>query len=311
MKLLYLPLVVNGLIYANEQIYLAKAFSKKFEVEIFDFYNENGHRGNKLLEIVQSFKPDVIHCQFQGTREIDPYILKLIKISYPKTIITQWTGDVRTEPISQMVEYGQYCDITFVCGKSLIKQYQDAGLADVRYWQNAVDKSQIGKLSKNHKGIVFCGGRYTTFPQSQERIDLIERFMKFSDFSVYGMGWETPAKLLDWNKQTELYQKSYLILGHNNVGGIEWWFSDRHIIAMASGRPHLCQYSPKLEELFEDGKECVFWRTIDEAVEKAHWLLKNPKIATEIGIAGQKKVLKEYLWDTRVKEYIKEIKCLL
>ena len=309
-KLLYLPLVVNGMLYANEQQYLAKAFAKKFAVEIFDFYNYEGHRGNKLLEIVQIFKPDIIHCQFQGTREIDPYILKLIKISNPDIIITQWTGDVREEPIKQMIEYGEYCDITFVCGKSLIGQYKDAGLKDVRYWQTAVDKCQLGKPGKNLNGIVFCGGRYTTFSQSQERIDLVEIFKKeFKDFSVYGMGWETPSKLIDWRKQTELYQNSYLILGHNNVSGIEWWFSDRHIIAMASGRPHLCQYSPKLEELFEDGKECVFWKTIDEAVKKAQWLLENPEKAKEIGLAGQKKIIKEYLWDTRVKEYIKEIKC--
>ena len=305
-KLLYLPLKIEG--GAAEQVYLEKAFRKEFIIEVFDFLNYRGKRDSRFSELVENFHPDIIHCQFQGTKYIDPTLLAIVKLRYPKVVISQWTGDVREQPIAEVLEYGKYCDITFVNSVDDIKKYQQAGLRDVRLMFNAADaKAQKGKLSAKPQGIVFCGARYNSFSGSWTRIALVERFhQEFKEgFSVFGSGWPFGQGILPWEKQTEVYQNSYLILGHNNIETLEGWFSDRVFIAMASGRPFLCQYSRNLEKYFVDMREMVYWHTIDEAVEKAKWLLVNSIEARKIGKTGKQKVLAEHNWDVRVKEFIK------
>lgn len=310
-KLLYLPLLYPG--GASEQQYLERAFEKHFEVLTFDFYNFQGDTSAEFLKIVQQFKPDIMHGQFQGTREIEPGALGVIKSVYPKVIITQWTGDVRENVIPQYVEYGKYCDINFVVSLTGVEEYQKAGLKDVRYWQNAIAiPEQLGVPSRSPKGIVFAGGKYTVFNQSEERIALVEAFeQQFpNEFTVYGFGWQSPPKCIPWQDQTSVYEKSYLVLGHNNVGGLKWWFSDRQLIAMASGRPHLCQYSEGLEEIFTDGEDCLMYRSISDALGKARWLLDNPKEATRIGLQGQKTVRTHHNWGKRVTEYLAHLEAL-
>jgi spore maturation protein CgeB len=40
--------------------------------------------------------------------------------------------------------------------------------------------------------------------------------------------------------------------------------------------------------------EIITYKTKEEAISKANYLLKNPLIAKEIGLAGQRKVLSKY-----------------
>ena len=41
--------------------------------------------------------------------------------------------------------------------------------------------------------------------------------------------------------------------------------------------------------MFDEGKEVITYKTNDEAISKANYLLQNPIIAKEVGLAGQKK----------------------
>lgn len=308
-KLLYLPLVFEGS--NNEQKFLEKAFRKHFKVQTFNFM-EAKKPDDEFLTLVQQFRPDIIHCQFQGTSRIHPRALASIKTVYPETIITQWTGDVRVDPIPEVVEYGKVCDLTLVASTTDIGEYERAGVKKAMYWQNAVDISQLKTSTQVLGGITFCGGRYTVFPNSEQRAELVERFRKeFLNgfFQPYGFGW-LPHQVIPWDEQGDLYAKSFISLGHHNILGKRWWFSDRQLIAMAAGRPHLCQYTEGLEEQFTDMEHCVFYRSIDEAVEKAKWLLAHPVEATKIGLQGQQKIKEEHLWPTRVKEYLKLLKSI-
>lgn len=302
MKLLYLPLIYGGV--NNEQKYLSRAFSSEFETRSYDYYNFQGKKDDELMRIVQTFKPDVIHGQFHGTSYIQPFSLAHIKLVYPHTVITQWIGDVRPEPTKEVIEYGKYCDITFVVSQTDVEQYKAAGVKDVQYWQNAVSQEQIGHPARSPKGIVFCGGGHYGHPLTPQRRELVQAFKDtFKEFKLYGPGWSEETPTLQWDRQTEIYEQCYLSVGHNQVDGKKHWFSDRSIIAMAAGRPHLFHYSEGMEELFEDMKEVVFWKTIPEAIEKAQWLLDNHKEATKIGKMGQKKIKEKYMWGNRVLEY--------
>lgn len=53
----------------------------------------------------------------------------------------------------------------------------------------------------------------------------------------------------------------------------------------------LTDYKEDIEDLFAPDEEIVVYRTYDELVEKARWLLDNPGKAREIAAAGQKRTL--------------------
>ena len=56
----------------------------------------------------------------------------------------------------------------------------------------------------------------------------------------------------------------------------------------------LTDYKSNIHTLFEEGKEVVTYKTNDEAIAKACYLLENPQISRKIGLAAQKKTLNKF-----------------
>jgi spore maturation protein CgeB len=56
----------------------------------------------------------------------------------------------------------------------------------------------------------------------------------------------------------------------------------------------LTEHKSNISSLFELDHEVITYKTKDEAITKANYLLENPFIAKEIGLAGQRKVLSKY-----------------
>ena len=73
-----------------------------------------------------------------------------------------------------------------------------------------------------------------------------------------------------------------------NVGNM------RMFEATGMGTCLLTDTGNNMSDLFEEGKEVVTYRTIDEAVEKVNYLLDHPHEAEQIAIAGQARTLKDH-----------------
>lgn len=56
----------------------------------------------------------------------------------------------------------------------------------------------------------------------------------------------------------------------------------------------LTDHKSNISSLFELDREVITYKTKNEAIAKANYLLENPVIAKEIGLAGQRKVLSKY-----------------
>ena len=69
----------------------------------------------------------------------------------------------------------------------------------------------------------------------------------------------------------------------------------------ASGAVALLEYTPRLEDYFEDGKEVLFWRTTDELIEKARWVMTHPAEATVLANAGKERAYNEHSYGARFK----------
>lgn len=69
---------------------------------------------------------------------------------------------------------------------------------------------------------------------------------------------------------------------------------------MATGSFLLTNWLPTLDELFEDGKHLVTYRTIDEAIEKAHYYLEHEEEREKIALAGMEEVLSKHTYAKRL-----------
>ena len=309
MRLLYLPLL-HG--FADTQTGLEKAFRSHFEVRTFDFIRAHD-ASNQLVQLCREFKPEIIHAQIQGTNNLDANVWDRIREINPNTIVTQWSGDVRVNAIEEMLRHGAKMDLTLLSSKGQIPLYEQGGCRKVAYWQVAVDREmqfvqQELPWSERRHGIIFCGNHSPSFPDSWKRQSVVQKLSRtFPDFYAFGQGWNGQARwggICSYRDQTNFYHKAKISVGCNNFNNVDWYFSDRQLVAMAAGTVHVCHYIPGLENIFTDGEHCVWYHTEEEAVAKIEWLLKDEAARQRIGTAGRDKVREEHTWDTRVLEYI-------
>jgi hypothetical protein len=69
--------------------------------------------------------------------------------------------------------------------------------------------------------------------------------------------------------------------------------------ATGAGACLLTDWKPNLGELFESDSEVVSYRSIEECLEKAKWLLAHPVEAEQIARRGQARTLRDHTFDKR------------
>ena len=64
----------------------------------------------------------------------------------------------------------------------------------------------------------------------------------------------------------------------------------------------LTDFKSDIENLFEPDREIVTYKSIDEAVSKAKFLIENPDAANEIATAGQKRTFRDHTTEKQAKQ---------
>ncbi len=129
---------------------------------------------------------------------------------------------------------------------------------------------------------------------SQNRVEFLDRmFREFPNFFFGQRRFQDVARV---------FCKSKIVL---NIAMKEDT-NMRCFEVMGSGSFLLTDYVPYIEELFEDGKHCVFYRSLDEAVDKAKYYLKHDTEREKIAQAGFEEVMKKHKIDDRVDTMLKK-----
>ena len=74
----------------------------------------------------------------------------------------------------------------------------------------------------------------------------------------------------------------------------------RALDIMGCGGFLLSSYQPELYEYFVDGQECVMYSSIEDAVAKTEFYLKNDAIRKEIAAAGLEKIKRDFKYEDRI-----------
>lgn len=123
---------------------------------------------------------------------------------------------------------------------------------------------------------------------SPNRIDFLDRMFKEIPNFFFGQ-----RKFQD---AARIYTKSKICL---NIAMKED-LNMRCFEVMGAGGFLLTDYVPYMEELFEDGKHCAIYRSLDEAVDKAKYYLSHDSEREKIAQAGFEEVMSKHTIDHRV-----------
>ena len=335
----------EGQIQAFEQI-----FGYRNTRTMFD-YMQMQRRGLSPHAITEEFvryvltdEPvDWIWMQLQDSNVIQPWGIQKIKEARPETFITHWMGDLRTEVSEYLQAICKITDATLISNAGQFKMYIDAGARRVEYVQIGLDwDSDVLGLTWNHwidpningmgmkqlrweppfrvPEVVFIGGYYEHFPGHKLRVDVIRRLMKEGvDVGVVSeSGWPSDIPVVGSchvKAQNAVYRRAKVALSINNFNDVNGYFSDRQIIAMASGTPVVCCRVPGLTRDFIAGGDCMMFHEhdglggdgLDEMAGHVKALLGDTDLRRRIGRSGRYRVMTDHSWYQRILELLPRI----
>lgn len=318
LKVLYLPL--------NDQNSVQQATYDAFHevgvnLEICDFYNVWLRTKNlkavtdDFLNKVKSFQPNLIHMQLQFTGLIRPEIIRQARELCPNVVITNWSGDIRNKAIPDFVEVASVLDYALISSTGQLEMYKNAGCSNIRYWQIGYDPKVLYPLNKkNFKfDVSFIANHYgDTFPDGKIRhsvgLSLKKEFG--SRFGLFGSGWEGGVTTVEPKKMNEVYNDSICSLSISNFNSVSHYFSDRLLYCVAAGRPTIAWRFPGCDDYFIEGKEIFYAQSLEEIINIINFCKNNPDVATAVGVAGSKRVLKEHTFVSRIIELLQLTKLI-
>lgn len=270
---------------------------------------------HELYSEAVQFKPDWIWMQLQDSRVILPRVIENIRRALPDTLITHWMGDVREVVSDYLSELCKATHATLISSVGQIDLYRAAGAKQAAYVQIGLDPEDVWP---DHRwtvpeymtvpDVVFCGGYYgQAFPAgSRQRLAAIRALQDaFGDqFGVFGSGWPDDVRVIGLShvkQQAHIYRRARCVISINHFNEIERYYSDRFLIALASGRPVVARRVPGIELEFENNAECYFWLTNEELVEHVRFVLENPSHAEHVGRNGRRTAIANHTWEARLR----------
>lgn len=225
-----------------------------------------------------------------GLMPIIPY--KLIDTPHPNVI---WNSDTHLG-FEYRLEKSKKFDHVFCAQKQAVIDFEKAGVkaewlphAFEPWAYHDIESGSpvpFSYASKDHD-IAFVG-----HVNSPNRVDFLDRmFKEFPNFFFGQRKFQDAAKI---------YTKSKICL---NIAMKED-LNMRCFEVMGAGGFLLTDYVPYIEELFEDGKHLVLYRSLEEAVDKAKYYLSHDSEREKIAQAGFEECMKNHTIDKRVQRIL-------
>lgn len=311
--------LVAPLNYSHRQRGQVEAFQAIFggdSVSEFDWYavvKKGGNPAAALRDHARSWKPDWIWLQVQDSQEFSAFHIRQLRAELPQCFITHWMGDCRATVSPHLSELCQATHATLLSNAGQHGMYYNAGAARVHYVQIGLDPEDLPGAPDwvppfRVPDVVFIGNYYPHVAQFEEGTDLRRRAIQALlardfDVGIVGSGWPAGMPVVGAchvKHQVHVYKRAKVALSINHFNRIPRYYSDRHLIAMASGTPVAAKYVPDLELEFTHGEELLWWRDIDElAAAVTHLMTSDGKA---IGRMGQHRALADHSWYTRISE---------
>lgn len=273
----------------------------------------------RFVALAKGFSPDWVWLQLQETGVISPGAISEVRRALPGCVVSHWMGDCRVSVGPYLRGICAATDLTLVSNVGQLPMYRAAGAREARYLQIGLDWDEdvLGLPPWEPRfrvpDVVFCGGHYGgAFPGTADRVAALRALLDAGiDAGVVSQTqWPRDIPVVGSchvKQQHHVWKRAAVALNVNHFNDIELYYSDRQIIAMASGTPLVCVYVPGLEREFANGRHCFWYRSPGELVGRVRALLADPGARREIGARGRSLVLARHTWEYRVRSVLPSV----
>lgn len=268
-----------------------------------------GEINKDLIQLSKSIKPDVLFV-YRGTH-IWPKTLE--KIREKGVFTVSYNND---DPFSKgqssfmwrhFIKGLRFCDLALAYRHHNISDFLKAGAIRCelfRSWFIPEQNKRVALSSKEasewESDIVFAG-HY----ENDGRMAVIEALAEGPwNFKLFGPEWDLPAsgsqvlrtrvpirsaRGTDYNRALSGAKIAICVLSKLNCDT----YTRRCFEIPAVGTMMMCEYTEDLASLFQEDKEVVFFRSIEELLEKARFYLTHEEKRKAIAEAGHRRVFKD------------------
>lgn len=318
---------LSSINYDHAQKGMIHDFAKVFggaNIQHFDFLQEQrngrslGEINDRFVAAAKAWNPDWIFGQFQESNVIQASAIARVKQALPKCVTSHWMGDCRTTVSPYLGSICREAHLSLISSVGQTGLFMAAGAKEVRYLQIGLDWEEdvlgIPAWTPPFRipEVMFCGGFYgSLYPGTIERVNAILALKKAGiDIGIVGNGWPAGFPVMGTcgvKQQHHVWKRCKVGLNVNHFNDIQSYYSDRQLIAMASGKPLVCKYIPGLENEFENGRHCLWYYDEAELVRHVKKLLADPALSQRIGAAGREEVITKHTWEARIKDVLPDI----
>jgi hypothetical protein len=205
------------------------------------------------------------------------------EIIYPPAPSIYWCSDSHIG-FDYRLDTARKFTHVFVAQKEAVEQFAREGVK-AEWLPHAVEPLAYPKQEQVLKEFDVC---FVGHINNGKRIDFLDRmFKEFPNF-YYGQ------KLFEEAAEKFGRSKVCLNIAHSNDVNM------RNFEIMATGSCLLTEYVPSMEELFENDVHCMWYKTFDEAVDKAKYLIEHDYIREKISQRGYELMMAKHTIDHRV-----------
>lgn len=216
-----------------------------------------------------------------------------------------WVSDAHIDDTGYKyrLETARKFDKVFVCQKRALERFKEDGIdpAKLVFLPHAVDPWVYKPYPVTEKWKWAFIGHLN----SGKRIALIDRFCKEFPLGEHGYLGTRMGHIKGHNVMEDAAMKfcrAKIVINDSINEDINM----RTFESMACKRLLLTEYIPTLQDLFIHGKHLIMFRSFDDAIEKAHALLNDDEMRTQIAEAGYNEVISNHTYDHRALTILKE-----
>lgn len=182
-------------------------------------------------------------------------------------------------------------DFAFCAQKRAVEDMKRDGVVNPIWLPHAVEPLAYPKIDLLTKKYDVC---FVGHVNSQNRIDALDRlFREFPNFYYGQQLFENAARK---------FAESKIVFNISMLDDINM----RTFEVMATGSFLLTNWIPTIEELFEDGKHLVLYRSEEEMIDKVKYYLKHDEERERIAQAGYQEVISRHTIQHRVNRILEE-----
>ena len=264
-----------------------------------------------LIRKARELRPEVVW--FYNSTHIFPETLRALRALLPHSQFAQYANDnpfvspVRPDYWRHFKKSVPLCDIVFAYRHSDLKKLTAIGARNVAllrsYYIPHEDRRSEPNASESHlRSDVVFAGHY----EADGRLEALETIAGSWRLRLFGGGWARYANIAG---SSPLAGQSPIapVLGDGYRKAISGakialcflsktnrdTYTRRNFQIPAMGTFMLSEYSEDLGELFVEGKEAEYFRSLDELIDKVRFYLANEDARQRIAAAGHARVQRD------------------